>query len=171
MVTDKEITEAVAGLRGIAELQAILFSNDEFFVVVDLDNYEKYYPKIKKILKGHKFSLHNLKETKEIKEVLRSCRFLYGSIDVSQLNFKPYILVSYDLTKLKSSQKVKISKAIYGHSLSMKGKKYEYKGLKDQDGFELVSKSTMLVEQEKFPMFKHFLDENKVTYTSKEVWI
>lgn len=171
MVTDKETTQIVKGLREIDCLRAVILSDDEFLIVLDISDYEKFYPKVKKILKGHKFTLHNLDEIKEIKEALRYGKFVFGSLDISELNLRPYVLVSYDLTKLKASQKVKISKAIYGHSLKMKGKEYTYKGLKDQEGFELISKSTMLVSADKFQMFRSFLEENNVKYKSREVWM
>ncbi|MCK4670274.1 MAG: hypothetical protein KAT43_03645 [Nanoarchaeota archaeon] len=171
MIADKEITEIVKSLREIDCLKAVILSNDEFLVVLDMKAYEQFYPRIKKILKGHKFTLHNIDEAHELKDALRSGQFVYGALNFSQLKLKPYVLVSYDLTKLKSAKKVKISKAIYGHSLTIKGKKYSYKGLKDQEGFELISKSTMLITAEKFPMFRHFLDDNKVEYMSKEVWV
>jgi hypothetical protein len=149
----------------------VISKKEELVVVLDTDKYQDFYNKVNKVLKDVKFSLHSTKDVDEIRLALRTGEVVMGSISFASLELKPFRLVSYDLTSLSSKQKVKISKAIYGHSLKIKGKKYTYDGLKDQQGFELISSATMMVTEEKYPLFKHFLDENNVKYEEKLVWL
>ena len=81
---------------------------------------------------------------------------LYGypiKINVERLGLKPKILISYILSSLPQTEKVKLNRALHG-SISkseVKGKKYktEVKGMINEAGIDKINKCVLLVDRKK----------------------
>lgn len=81
---------------------------------------------------------------------------LYGQpikISADKMDLKPKVLISYSLSNLPQTEKVKLNRALHG-SISeseYKGKKYktEIKGLIKEPGIDKVNKGVFLVDRKK----------------------
>jgi len=111
-----------------------------------------------------------------LQTVLREGEVLWGKMIITpdKLLLNPYRLISYDISKLKPSKKVKISRLIHGYrsrkTIDGKIKEYAYLGLKDKYNVHFISKNTLLVPEKYTKKFLMELDRNRVTYQEKLVW-
>lgn len=159
-------------------------SDIDILLVFNNENPKSYIPEIMRIvttLKPHREirpTVTNLTDLDEgfLQTVLREGKILYGKIVITpdKLLLKPYRLISYDISKLKPSKKVKISRIIHGYqskkTITGKTKQYKYLGLKDRYNIHLISKNTVLVPEEYVRNFLHELDKYNVEYQEKMVW-
>ena len=112
-----------------------------------------------------------------LQTIMREGKVLWGKVVIStdKLLLKPYRLISYNISTLKPSKKVKISRIIHGYQSkkSAKGeiKQYIYEGLKDKYNVYLISKNTVLIPEKNTKMFLKELDKYRVTYQEKMVWV
>lgn len=108
--------------------------------------------------------------------VFREGKLLYGEIKMKpkDMDLKPHILITYNLTNLSESKKVKISRAVYGYTSkkTYKGKlkEYHYPGLKDRTKAIIISNSVILLP-EKDKLFINFLDRENVKYKITKNWL
>ena len=104
-------------------------------------------------------------------------KVLWGKVIVTtdDLLLKPYRLISYDLTSLKPSKKVKISRLIHGYEskkiVNGKLKHYKYAGLKGKYDVMIISKNTLLLPEKYSKNFMNNLKKYRVLYEEKQVWI
>ncbi|MFH1316797.1 MAG: nucleotidyltransferase domain-containing protein [Candidatus Woesearchaeota archaeon] len=192
MKNEELINKAVEKLRDIPQIKAIILfgsyarkeedkrSDIDLLIVLNASNPKKYLKEVIKrispIDKDGKISprLTNLKDYDPslFQNVFREGKLLFGAVvvDNKKLMLQPFRLVNYDLSKLSNSEKVKISRNVYGY-ISKKGKKeYTYKGLKDGEGVILYSNSTVLIPESKIG-FIDYLKREKVPFKEKKVWI
>lgn len=193
----KLIKKFVEKIQGIQNLECIILfgsmvrgdadkrSDIDILLVFNDENPKSYIPQIMRIvttLKPHREirpTVTNLTDLDEefLQTVLREGKILYGKIVITpdKLLLRPYRLVSYDISKLKSSKKVKISRIIHGYqskkTVKGKTKQYKYLGLKDKYNVHLISKNTVLIPEEYVRFFLRELDKYNVKYQEKMVWV
>ena len=102
---------------------------------------------------------------------LREGKLLHGSLVVlgSTLGLKPYRLIHYDLSELKNTTKVRISRRVHGYSTMKGGKTYRYPGLVEEKDVA-VMRSTVVVP-ESVSWFSDFLKREQVPFTEKLIWM
>ncbi len=195
---DKELIEKfVKKIRNIPDLECIILfgsisrneadkrSDIDLLLVFDCENPKSYLSEIISIitsLKPHreiKPTITNLSDYDEefLQTVIREGKVLWGKVVISTKNLllKPYRLIAYDLSNLKPSKKVKISRLIHGYEskkiVNKEIKHYKYTGLKEEYGVKVISKNTLLLPEKHSKIFLKNLKKYHVLYEEKLVWI
>jgi len=196
-IKDKKLVERfVEKTKNIPNLECIILfgsivrneadkrSDLDLLLLFNEKNPKSHIPEIMKIvttLKPHreiKPTVTNFTDIEEefLQTVLREGKVLWGKMIIApnKLLLKAYRLISYDVSALKPSKKVKISRLIHGYqskkTIDGKIKKYAYPGLKDKYNVHLISKGTVLVPEKYTKNFLQELDKHHVTYQEKIVW-
>jgi len=194
---DKELIEKfVKNTKNIPKLECIILfgsmvrdeadkrSDIDLLLVFDCENPKSYLSEIISIitaLKPHreiKPTITNLSDYDEefLQTVMREGKVLLGKVIVTTDNLllKPYRLISYDLTNLKPSKKVKISRIIHGYEskkmVNGELKHYKYTGLKDKYDVIIISKNTVLLPEKYSKIFLNNLKKYHVLYEEKQIW-
>lgn len=167
-------------MRGEADKR----SDIDILLVFNEKNPKSHIPEIMNIvttLKPHREirpTVTNLADYDEefLQTVLREGEVLWGKllITTNNLLLKPFRLVSYNISTLKPSKKVKASRIIHGYqskkAVNGEIKQYRYEGLKDKYNVHLISKNTVLIPEEYAKSFLRNLDKHHVKYQEKMVW-
>jgi len=102
---------------------------------------------------------------------------LYGQpikIKTGKTELKAKILISYSLSKLAQTTKVKVNRALYGSvsKSEFKGKKYitATKGMINEPGIEKINKGTLLVDRSKSVKIVNMLKRFGVDFREIPVW-
>jgi len=176
--------ECIVLFGSMARDEADKRSDIDLLLVFNEENPKSHISEIMSIittLKPHREirpTVTNLTDYDEefLQTVLREGDVLWGKILITtdHLLLKPFRLVSYDISALKSSKKVKVSRLIYGYqskkTVNGKIKQYRYKGLKDKYNVYLISKNTVLIPEQYAKLFLVELDKYHVSYQDKMVW-
>jgi predicted nucleotidyltransferase len=195
---DKELIEKfVENIKNIPKLKCIILfgsmvreeddkrSDIDLLLIFDCEKPKSYLSEIISIitkLKPHreiKPTITNLYDFDEefLETVIREGKVLWGKIIITTDNLllKPYRLLSYELTNLKPSKKVKISRLIHGYESKkiVKGdiKNYKYSGLKEKYDVIMISKNTVLLPEKYSKDFLNNLKKYNVIYYEKQVWL
>jgi len=123
--------------------------------------------------------LTNLKDVDAdfLKNVFQDGIVLYGKMLLSPdgLRLKHYTLLTYNLKGGSISKKVKISRMVHGYTgyRKIKGKEYNYNypGIKNLYGANLVSPSTLIIPSESSGKFIDELKKLGVNIQTFEVWM
>lgn len=114
-------------------------------------------------------TVDELKSSSLLSVVLREGKTLYSTqaFNLQRLaSFKPYALLTYDLTSLTSHSKVKFIQNLQGR----KSGKYTYKGLlKEQGGFK-VGRNCLMIPLESVAPLTNFLEKEGINYFIRYVW-
>ncbi|UCH88778.1 MAG: nucleotidyltransferase domain-containing protein [Thermoplasmata archaeon] len=159
-------------------------SDIDIMLVIREDKPDKYSELISKIiteLQPHReirTVLTNLRDYDEdyYRNVFSDGKVLFGKavITPEHLALKPYLLISYDLAGKPNTLQVKISKKVHGYKSKkvIKGKKkiYEYPGLKNVEGGEIVSKSAILLPMEKSKDLIEIFKRLNVPHKLFKIW-
>lgn len=192
MIRNELIKKAVENLRDLDRLKAIILfgsyareeedkkSDIDLLIVLNVKQPKRYLKEVIKRLsaidKEGKISprLTNLKDYDPsfFQNVLREGKLLFGSLvlDNKKLALNPYRLVNYDLSKLNNSKKVRISRRVYGYISKKGNKKYNYKGLKDEEDVLVYPNSTVLIPETNLG-FIEFLKREEVPFKEKKIWL
>ena len=197
-IKDKKLIEKfVEKAKNVQNLECIILfgsmvrneadkrSDIDLLLLFDEENPKSHIPEIMNIvttLKPHreiKPTITNLNDYDEefLLTVLREGEVLWGKMIITpgKLLLKPYRLISYDLSALKPSKKVKISRIIHGYkskkTINGKIKQYKYLGLKDKYNAYLISKNTVLVPEKYTKNFLSELKKHRVVCQEKMVWV
>lgn len=159
-------------------------SDIDVLLVIEEENPKSRLPEIMGIvtsLKPHreiKPVVTNLADYDEefLQTVIREGKVVWGKVVVTpdRLLLRPYRLISYDLSRLEPSKKVKISRLIHGYRskkvMDGETKSYVYAGLKDRYDVHVVSKNTVLIPERYARDFLHELDRHGAEYRQRTVW-
>src|SRR3989338_822580 len=192
MLNEALIKTAVESLKDLDNLKAILLfgsyargeedkkTDIDLLVVIDSKQPKKYLKdvvrRVSSIDKEGLISLRltNLRDYDPgfFQNVLREGKILFGClvVDNKKLALKPYRLVNYDLSKLDNSKKVRISRRVYGYISKKDNKRYEYKGLKDEEEVLIYPNSTVLIPENSLG-FIEFLKRENVPFKEKKIWL
>ena len=192
MLNEALIKTAVESLKDLDNLKAILLfgsyargeedkkSDIDLLVVIDSKQPKKYLKEVvRRVSSIDKEGLISLRLTNLrdydpgfFQNVLREGKILFGClvVDNKKLALKPYRLVNYDLSKLDNSKKVRISRRVYGYISKKDNKRYEYKGLKDEEEVLIYPNSTVLIPENSLG-FIEFLKRENVPFKEKKIWL
>jgi predicted nucleotidyltransferase len=102
---------------------------------------------------------------------------LYGRpiiIKEKKLDLQAKVLISYSLTALPQTEKVKVNRALYGSTskVKIKGKEYktETKGLINEPGIEKINRGVLLVQRRKAAKVLAMLKRFKVQCKELPLW-
>ncbi|MBS7633912.1 nucleotidyltransferase domain-containing protein [Candidatus Bathyarchaeota archaeon] len=115
-------------------------------------------------------TLSELEESTILEEVIRDGKLLYAAGNLerfSPANFKPYALITYSATNLKAKEKVAFIQKLEGRRVGG----YRYNGLLQKANGYKVGKGVLMIPLESFEKITRFLEENKVEYMVRYVWI
>ena len=124
-------------------------------------------------------TLTNLRDRDEtfLRTVFNEGKILFGSflLTAKGIALRPYLLVSYDLSRTDPVKQVRVSRRVHGYisrkKVDGKIKEYRYNGLKGEEGVRLVSQGTVLLPIEIGREFIKELDSMKVKRTTVEVYL
>lgn len=191
------IDRFVARLRQLPEVHAVVLfgsfvrgdvdrrSDIDLLVVVDRADRGALRPVIARLIsdmKPHREinpTLTNLSDLEPtfLRNVFREGVVLHGKIILSpeHLAVQPRVMLAYDLSALKPSEKVGLSRMIHGFesrkTVGGRRRVYRYPGLKDRYGATIVSRSVFLVRPEDAGEFTRELDARRVPYARWEVYL
>ncbi|MFQ6052002.1 MAG: nucleotidyltransferase domain-containing protein [Candidatus Hydrothermarchaeota archaeon] len=160
-------------------------SDIDVLLVIEEEKPNKYLPEVTKIissLKPHREIrpvLTNLKDVEYslINEVLRDGVVLFGKIVVSpdNLGLRPYQIISYDLSNVNGTVRARVARRIYGYTsrkkIGKEIKEYKYEGLVSRRDCFVLGKGVIALPKEDANGFKTFLERNKVTYKTLDIWV
>lgn len=123
-------------------------------------------------------TLTNLRDLEPtfLRNVFREGKVLHGKLLLTpdHLALRPRVLVSYDLSGKKASDKVHVSRMVHGFrsrkTVDGKPRVYEYPGLKGRSDALLVSRSAILLRPEDADELAGELDRRKIPYDRREVY-
>lgn len=102
---------------------------------------------------------------------------LYGKpviITSKRLGLKEKVMISYSLSSLKQTEKVKLNRALYGSiSISKAGKKIyktETKGLVNEPGIDKIANAVLITDRRKAAKIKALLKRFNAKFKEKIVW-
>jgi len=195
---DEELIQKfVKNIKNIPHLQCIILfgsmvrneadkrSDIDILLVFDCEKPKEYLSEIISTitsLKPHREirpTITNLFDYDEefLQTIMREGKVLWGKVIVTTNNLllKPYSLISYNLSNLKPSKKVKISRTIHGYEskkkVNGKVKHYKYKGLKDEYDVIIISKNTVLIPEKYAKIFLNKLKKYHTSYNEKKIWL
>ncbi|MEW5936345.1 MAG: nucleotidyltransferase domain-containing protein [Candidatus Thermoplasmatota archaeon] len=164
-------------------------SDIDVLVIVDDEKPTQYYQPISRIVTDLSIAMKPRRELKPIvtnlqdydasfyRNVFDEGIILFGKMLVSpeKLALMPYVLVTYDVSRLSSSIKVRISRKVHGYTGKkvVGGKKYEYryKGLKDIYNVMVISPSTLVVPTKKAKEFVAELEKLRVAHKCFNIYM
>lgn len=95
-------------------------------------------------------------------------------VNAGKIKLQSYLLISYSLSNLSQSEKMKVNRALYGSvSRFVSGKKIyvsETKGLIKEPGVTRINKGVLLIERKKATKIINLLNTMKVTYREYSLW-
>ena len=186
-----DFAEKIKNIRGI--LQVILFGSvatGEDKSISDIDiaivhNYKDKFEIMKKVNKNKPDKIQTTfvdikdmpNETELVGAMSGEGILLHGSpisIKTNKLELKAKTLLSYYLSGLPQTEKVKLNRALYGSLSKSKGKGKIYttktKGLVNEPGIEKISKGVLLVDRRKSVKIINLLKRFNVPYKEIVVW-
>lgn len=117
------------------------------------------------------------KETELIGALSGEGLILYGrpiKLNINKLELKPRVILIYNLTNLKQTEKVKLNRALSGAVSKSQGKKKTYitevKGLINEPGIEKLTKGCILVDKNKRSKLINLFKRFNVTYKEIGTW-
>ena len=186
-----DFAEKIKGIKGI--IQIILFgsvargedninSDIDIAIVFEERNKFEITREINK-LKDEKIQITslNIKELPNETELMGALSgegiLLHGQpikLKLDKTELKAKILISYSLSKLAQTNKVKVNRALYG-SISKsesKGKKYktETKGIINEPGIEKINKGVLLTDRNKATKIINMLKRFQVEFKEIPLW-
>ena len=97
------------------------------------------------------------------------------TINYDEMKLHPKALVSYKLSNLSQTEKVKINRALYGSKSKSeyKGKKYitQTKGFIAEEGIEKISNSVLLISSSKLQKFSDLFSQFNVQHNILKLWL
>lgn len=113
-----------------------------------------------------------------VEDVFRSGMILYGKnpqVDIKKLKLEPYSIVYFSLKNISRPEKMKLGKALYGHSTTKKYKDKIYKsamaGLIEQFGGKRTGMASVLVPSKRADELAAVLKGFGAKYEVLDVWI
>lgn len=117
------------------------------------------------------------KETELVGAITGEGILLYGKpimITSKKLGLNERMLISYSLSSLKQTEKVKLNRALYGSiSISRAGKevyKTETKGLVNEPGIDKIANTVLMIDRRKAAKIKALLKRFGAKFKEKVVW-
>lgn len=114
-------------------------------------------------------TIEELASSTLLEPILRDGKTLYSkpSFNIQSLaTFKPYAIVTYDLSSLKGGEKVRFIQSLYGRRVG----KYVYRGALGSLGGYKVGRRCLIIPAEEASKLISILEEEDVPYTLRYVW-
>jgi len=152
---------------------AIVYSNRDKFSLIKEVNLKKPEKVQTTFLELKQLS----KETELVGAVSGEGLLLYGRpiiIQSNKLNLMPKIIISYNLSKLKQTEKVKLNRALYGSVSKSKLKNKQYitytHGLIKEAGIEKINNSVLMVDRTKSKKIMNLLKRFNADFREIPIW-
>lgn len=146
----------------------IIFQNQlsrkrEWHKIINLTAKRKFF------IQAVTMTIDELKSSSLLSSILREGKTLYStqSFDLKELaEFKPYVLITYDLSKMSPTHKTRFLQNLYGR----RSGKYQYKGiLAKLHGFK-VGRGCLIITLENASKLTNLLEKEGITYFVRYVW-
>jgi len=115
-------------------------------------------------------TLDELKSSTLLESLLRDGRICYATEEVKKLLtplHRPYALLTYSTSNLDAKQRVVFTQQLEGR----RGGKYRYEGLLQKIGGYKVGRGVIMVPLENLRKATQHLEERRVEYTIRYVWM
>lgn len=168
-------------------------SDIDFFVVLDTTEVASSTPEQEKILSiatmlenRYNRSIQVIITNKRydrlddyfIQKVFGEGLILYAKtlpLKINKLSLKPYVFISYDLKRLKHSQKLKLKNILFGYKTKKRYKKKVYTttkiGLVKKLGGRKIGIGTFMIPKENLTQIEKILDRFNILYKMVDTWI
>ncbi len=193
----RTIDQFVQRIRGWPDLQAVVLfgsfargdvdrrSDIDLLLVLDREDLASARSEVAAILGELKPrreispTLTNLRDLEPtfLRNVFREGRVLHGKLLLTpdHLALRPRVLISYDLSGKKATDKVHISRLVHGFrsrkTVDGKPRVYEYPGLRGRPDALLVSRSAIALRPGDAEELVAELDRRKVPYVRQEIFL
>ena len=114
-------------------------------------------------------AVNELRSSALLSSILREGKILYSTQSFNLLGlakFKPYALITYNLSKMSPNRKIKCIQTLYGR----KSGKYTYKGVLTQLNGLKIGRNSLMIPFENIAKLTDFLDKEGITYVVRHVW-
>lgn len=193
----KLIEQFLSKLESISEVQTVVLfgsfarsdvdrrSDIDLLLVTDMRDPGSLRPRLAQLigdLKPHReinptlTNLHDL-DPSFLRNVFKEGIVLKGKLLLTPKNLalQPRVIVAYDLSEVKPSSKVHVSRLIHGFRsrkrVGGKTRTYDYQGLKDRFGATLVSRSALMMKTEDANGFIRELEKRGIRCSQWEVYL
>jgi predicted nucleotidyltransferase len=115
-------------------------------------------------------TLDELEGSTLLETALREGKLLYATGELERLSptaLKPYALITYKTSNLEAKERVVFVQKLEGRRVG----KYRYEGLLRRINGYKVGKGVLMIPLESIGEITRFLEENKVEYVVRYVWI
>lgn len=127
--------------------------------------------KLKGITSVLSLKIGRLEAWKLKRDIISSGILLYGKYNEMPEKIRYYLLISVGtLAHKKTSQQMRIWRALYGYTQKVGEKKYVIRGLIEKAGGKKLAKGIFIVPMETRKDITTFLTKNRVASTLHEVW-
>lgn len=127
--------------------------------------------KLKGVTNEISLKIGRLEAWKLKRDIISSGILLYGKYNEMPEKTKYYLLIRIGtLAHKKTSQQMRVWRALYGYAQKVGAKKYIIKGLIERAGGKKLAKGIFIVPMETRKDITTFLTKNKVDSTLYEVW-
>ncbi len=104
------------------------------------------------------------------REIISSGIGLYGKYKELPQKLNRYFIFSFNLSNLKSKNRVSVIRKIYGYSLKKGRKTYKQTGFLDETGGEKLNPSVIIIPAESYKKVFDFFRKSRVSFRVREVW-
>ena len=105
------------------------------------------------------------------REIISNSLLLYGKYKELPENLKLFVLMNYDISKLKPKEKVRFSRTVFGYRQTQGKKQYNISGLIHELGGIKIGKNAIIVPKENQRKIYEFLSKSKASFEIREAWI
>jgi len=104
------------------------------------------------------------------REIISNGLVVYGKYKELPKNIERYVLITYDISRLKPKEKSKFSRGLLGYRLMHNKKEYRIKGLLQEVGGSKISRNVVQIRSGHQNKLHAFLSKSKVRFQIREIW-
>ncbi len=98
-------------------------------------------------------------------------KVVYAPYEQAPQKLQHYILITYELGKLKQKHKMAYLRVIYGYKTKKDKKLYVKKGMLEHSQGKKIGANSLLLPRDKMNEIRPILHKYKISHTVKDVWL
>ena len=97
-------------------------------------------------------------------------KVVYGPYEQAPKKLQHFVLITYELGKLKQKHKMAFLRVLYGYKTRKGKKQYTKKGRLESMGGKRIGVNSLFFPRDKALEIRHILNKYKMAHTVKDVW-
>lgn len=98
-------------------------------------------------------------------------KIVYGPYEQAPRGLRHFVLITYELGKLKQKHKMAFLRVLYGYKTSAGKKQYLQKGRLESGEGKRIGANSLLLPRDRLPEIRSILTKYRVAHTLKDVWM